>query len=199
MSHMLVKSILTIPNLLTMLRIVGAVSMLFIKKYTVLFYIVFTLCGISDLLDGFIARRTNTVSEFGSRLDSAADLLCYTVVLLRMLPDLWVQVPMKVWYLLWTTILLRVISYGGVALRYHRLASMHTYLNKLTGFLTFILLYFINRPPLAMAAFLAVVAALLSVVEELLIYLYLGGYPEESVQSFAAAIRLKKKRRQAEV
>jgi len=192
----LIKSIFTIPNILTMIRIVGAVAMLFVNKYTMFFYVLYSICGISDLLDGFAARMTNSVSEFGAKLDTAADLLFYSIVLLTLLPDLWVQVPLYVWCLLGVTLLLRLISYGGVALKYHRLAAMHTYLNKCTSMLTFLLAYFINHPPIGIAALLTVLVALLAVIEELSVYLYLGGYPQERVPSFLTAIKVKQQRKE---
>lgn len=96
------KSIIKfIPNILTMSRIV----MSFIFIYTILreftygqdmtsnLIILFLSICASDLLDGKIARKTNSVSKFGAKLDVFADLLYIvisyiTLVNMKVLP-LW--------------------------------------------------------------------------------------------------------------
>ena len=32
-------------------------------------------CGLTDVMDGIIARKTNTVSDFGAKLDTGADFI----------------------------------------------------------------------------------------------------------------------------
>ena len=87
------KKLLTLPNLLTALRIAGAVCMIFMPPLTQAFFIIYTLCGVSDVLDGTIARAWHSESDFGARLDSIADLLFYAVMLLRIFPVLWERLP----------------------------------------------------------------------------------------------------------
>ena len=72
--------LIVLPNFVTGLRMVGTFLLLFTKAFSPAFYVVYSICGISDVLDGFLARRTGTASEFGARLDSVADLLFYTVL-----------------------------------------------------------------------------------------------------------------------
>ena len=64
-----------LPNYITALRMVGSVCLIFIRPLSPLFFGVYTLAGITDALDGYIARKTHTASAFGAKLDSAADLL----------------------------------------------------------------------------------------------------------------------------
>lgn len=97
------------------------------------FYVIYTVCGVSDVVDGVIARATGTTSEFGARLDSIADLSFYTVIIVRLLPSLWIRLPGWFWYLLGAAVLVRLASYVAAAVKFHRFASVHTYLNKLTG------------------------------------------------------------------
>ena len=42
---------------------------------------IYTFAGLTDVLDGWLARKTGRASEFGARLDSVADLLFYSVLL----------------------------------------------------------------------------------------------------------------------
>ena len=78
-------SVKQLPNLMTMLRIVGTVVMAFLPPLCAAFYIVYTICGLTDVLDGWFARRFDAGSEFGAKLDSAADLLFYAVMLIKLM------------------------------------------------------------------------------------------------------------------
>ena len=77
------EKLLTPPNICTMLRIVGTVGLLLIRPLTLPFYLLYTFCGITDVLDGTIARATNSTSEFGARLDGIADLIFYAVMIVK--------------------------------------------------------------------------------------------------------------------
>lgn len=75
--------VLTIPNILSMARLVGVPVFLWLilwkefggpdTKYWAL--LVLALSGISDYLDGKLARRWNQISSLGRILDPAADRL----------------------------------------------------------------------------------------------------------------------------
>lgn len=138
------KNMITVPNCITALRIVGALVLLFLAPLSVAFYIVYTLCGVSDVLDGYIARATKSTSEFGAKLDSVADLTFYTVMMLKILPILWKLLPKWIWFAVAAAIVIRLSSYGVAAARYRRFASMHTYLNKCTGAMLFAVPYFLS-------------------------------------------------------
>ena len=73
-------------NLITCIRILCAAALAFLPVLSSSFYAVYLLAGISDMLDGFIARRTNTTSSLGARLDTLADFAFSAVCLLRLLP-----------------------------------------------------------------------------------------------------------------
>ena len=64
-----------IPNILTASRIIIAIIILFIKPFSISFYIIYGYCGISDLFDGVIARAIKNESSFGSLLDTIGDVL----------------------------------------------------------------------------------------------------------------------------
>ena len=75
-------------NKITALRILGTIVLVFLKVPSAVFYLIYTLTGITDVLDGYFARKTGTASEFGARLDSVSDIIFYTVMLLKLLPSL---------------------------------------------------------------------------------------------------------------
>ena len=165
-----------IPNCITSLRIVGTASLLFIDPLTELFYIIYTLSGLSDLADGFVARATHTTSELGSKLDTIADLLLYAVMIIRVFPVLWERLAVWIWYVLAAALVIRVISYAYVAVCHPQLSAMHTYGNKATGLLAFLVPYFLLLTNATPACGVVVIAAVLSSSEELAIHLVTGEY-----------------------
>ena len=78
----LFKNWKTIPNLLSFLRIVMVpiMSVLFLKGETGWAVFVLFLSGLSDFLDGKIARRFNQISELGKVLDPIADKLTQIMI-----------------------------------------------------------------------------------------------------------------------
>ena len=85
------NNILTIPNLLTFLRmaLVPVFASLLFYGYFGWALFVFFFAGISDGVDGFVARRFNQQSELGTILDPIADkLLMTTAFVILTLPNI---------------------------------------------------------------------------------------------------------------
>ena len=88
------------------------------------------------MIDGAVARKTGTVSEFGSRLDTIADIVFVAVCLIKVIPVL--DVP--VWLYIWITII-AFIKMANIAVGYIRqkeFISVHSLMNKMTGGLLFV-------------------------------------------------------------
>ena len=83
---------------ITSVRMAASLLLLFLPLRSAWFLTVYTLAGLTDALDGWLARKTGTASDFGARLDSMADLLFYAVLLFRLFPVLWRTLPAAVWY-----------------------------------------------------------------------------------------------------
>ena len=165
-----------IPNFITSLRIVGTAIWLFTKPLSKWFYIIYFFTGFTDVIDGFIARRLKITSEFGAKLDSVADMLFYTVMLSVMFPALWDLLPTGIWYLLGIVLAVRLTSYAVAAIKYHRFASTHTWLNKLTGAVVFAIPFVLLLPwdiPLCWA--ICITGGVAS-IEELLIHIASKSY-----------------------
>ncbi len=171
------KSYLTIPNFITCIRLLGTVALPFTSLFSMEFYVVYTICGISDILDGWLARILKQNSEFGSRLDSVADLLFYFVMLLMVFPVLWKKLPWQIWIAVAFIIVLRLVSYCLAAVKYRCFASVHTYANKVTGLLMFTVPYFLPLPFMAIGCIIVCAATMLSSIEEFLIHLLAKEYP----------------------
>ncbi len=162
---------LSIPNLLTLSRIFGAVLMLIMPSLSFEFLFLYTLCGITDALDGYIARKTKTTSELGARLDSIADLTFYFAMVCKLFKRLVSNLPTYVVISAFSVFFVRLISYGVAAIKYHRFSSMHTYLNKATSILVFFIPYLMNTSIFYIFALSICVVALIAALEELYIHL----------------------------
>lgn len=78
------KEIWNVPNVLTMLRIVlvAVFAVVFMKEYYVAAIIIFIVAALTDLLDGYIARRTGKITNFGKLMDPFADKAMLIVALI---------------------------------------------------------------------------------------------------------------------
>lgn len=126
---------------MTSARMAASLLLLFLPLRSAGFFVAYTLTGVTDALDGWLARKTGTASDFGARLDSIADLLFYGAVLIRLFPLLRQALPGEIWYAVTGILLVRLAAYATAAIKYHRFSSLHTWLNKLTGAAVFLLPY----------------------------------------------------------
>lgn len=160
----------------TSTRIVFSFVLLTLPVSSTEFILIYTLIGMTDVLDGWLARKTGTVSDFGARLDSVADLLFYGILLLRLLPTLWLALPQAIWYVVGAVLLVRVLAYTTAAVKYHRFASLHTWLNKLTGGAVFLLPYVFAVSGGVAYGWAVCFLALAAALEELMIHLFRKEY-----------------------
>ena len=126
-----------IANILTGCRILGSILLLFFPVFSLDFYITYLLCGFSDMVDGAIARKTNSTSKFGSQLDTIADFIFVTVSSFKFLP----AIPIPQWLWIWGG-MIAVIKISNIILGYvskKQFIALHTIMNKVTGLLLFLL------------------------------------------------------------
>lgn len=124
-------------NALTLCRIICGLLLLGFPVFSPEFYGLYLLGGITDILDGAIARKTNTVTDFGSKLDSVADFVFIVICLAKILPVLNVPAYLFIWIGALAVIKsINVIS--GFAVK-KKFVAVHSFSNKLTGALMFIL------------------------------------------------------------
>ena len=82
-------------NFITGIRILLSFILLFTKIFSPTFYAAYIIAGISDVLDGIVARKFNLQSSFGEKLDTIADICFVGVTLYKLLPAM--QIPMWLW------------------------------------------------------------------------------------------------------
>jgi len=124
-------------NLITAIRILCSIALLFCAALSPWFYALYITAGISDMVDGWVARKTNTISEFGSKLDTVADIIFVAVCLVKLLPVLHLPVWIYVWVGIIAGIKVFNIVYSYVVRK--QFLADHSILNKVTGALLFLL------------------------------------------------------------
>ena len=87
-----------IANIITGSRIVLSLPLLFIPLSSAWFYALYLLCGLSDMIDGTVARRTSSASEFGARLDMVSDFVFMSVALIKFVPHFHIPVAILIPY-----------------------------------------------------------------------------------------------------
>ena len=78
------KTIYSIPNLLSLLRLalVPVLALTAAQGQASWFLVLLAVSLLSDMLDGYFARKLQQTSELGARLDSWADMLTYAAMIL---------------------------------------------------------------------------------------------------------------------
>ena len=134
-----------------------------------LFYVVYLLGGASDILDGSIARVTNTTSRLGATLDSIADFLFISIVFFKILPV--IELNRKIIICIIITLLIRLTSIIVAYYKYKSFALLHTYANKITGLLMFLSVFLLHKVDINLLGLILCLSAIISANEELLIHL----------------------------
>ena len=126
-----------VANIITSFRILGSISLLFFPVFSSAFYITYLFCGFSDMIDGTIARKTNSVSDFGAKIDTAADLVFVIISLVKWLPT----IHITWWLWIWggTIAIIKIINIIWGYISKKQFISLHTFMNKVTGLLLFLL------------------------------------------------------------
>lgn len=123
-------------NIITGIRIALIIALLYCPVFSREFFMLYIAAGASDMIDGAVARKTGTVSEFGSKLDTIADIVFVAVCLIKVLPAL--DVP--VWLYIWIVIIafIKVVNITAGYIRQKEFISEHSMINKVTGVLLFV-------------------------------------------------------------
>ena len=153
-----------IANGITVGRLLLSLLLLGVPACTPAFYVLYGLCGLTDMIDGPVARRMGTVSRRGARLDSIADLVFCGVCFYRLFPVL--RFPLWLWAWVALVFMGRVGNVGWGYRRFGRLVLLHTPLNRLTGALLFLFPFAMGVTDGTAAAILLCAAASVATAEE---------------------------------
>lgn len=149
---------------ITALRIVLAAAMVLTPPFSAAFWLCYAGAGISDGLDGFVARKLNQQSAAGARLDSVADLFFFAAILWIAFAHM--EIPR--WMGAGTAAVagLRLVVYGIGWIKFRAFSALHTWANKATGALLFAFPLLCALLGLTAAGAVLLTAALASSLEE---------------------------------
>ena len=154
-----------LANCITLSRILFSILMLASSPNAFTFALLYLLCGVTDVLDGFAARKLHIESEIGEMLDSAADLFFACIYAVKILPLM--DIPFWIW--IWTVII-AVIKITGILVaskKAHKLLIKHSFGNRFTGILLFLLPVSVFITDVKYTATLVCIAATGTVIKEI--------------------------------
>ncbi len=153
-----------IPNLLSMSRIVLCLPLLLVDAMTLPFWTLYVIAGLTDMLDGFLARRWGVESKFGARLDSLADFMLVLAVGYKLFP--YMKLPTALWMMIGLIALVKMVNAICSYVVRHRIEYLHTKANKLTGFLLFIGMMIVGQSYFIPVAWVIACIALFAAIQE---------------------------------
>ena len=151
------NKIIQLPNIITLLRIAGSIGLLLCDVTGVIIY---GLCGLSDIVDGWLARKFKCITKTGALLDSVADICFVACCAWKLLPIL--ELPQWLWLWAGVIVAIKVVNQLLALVMYGRCCFPHTLANKWAGFLLFIAvpMKVWSIIPISIAAFVATFAAI---------------------------------------
>lgn len=128
------KNIYSIPNLLSLLRLalVPVLAVAACLNEAKLFLLLLGISLLSDMLDGYFARKLHQVTEFGARLDSWADMATYAMMILG-LNLIWPVIFEKQLIYLVAATLSYILPVIVALIRFSSFPSYHTWGAKLAA------------------------------------------------------------------
>ena len=148
-------------NAITISRIVSSLILLLCPTLSASFYCVYVLTGITDFLDGFIARRTHTTSQLGAKIDTMADTIFVVVCFLP-------EIRFPLWIYIWIVVV-AIIKIINIILGFmvnKKYPAVHSVMNKITGVILFLLPLTFARIDLRYSGAFACVVATFAAIQE---------------------------------
>ena len=153
-----------IANIITGSRIVFSIALLFFPPLSSAFYVLYAAAGLTDMIDGPVARKTNTVSVLGAKLDTIADFVFVAVCLIKLMPVL--DIPVWLWVWIAVIALIKIINILSGVVMYKKLTAVHSVMNKVTGALLFALPFTISFVDLKYCAIVVCSVATFAAIQE---------------------------------
>ena len=130
------KKYITVPNSLSFYRLIAFPLILWfaLTGKEDLFAIFLVVNLLTDVADGYIARKFNMESEFGARLDSMADNFTYLLAFIGIyIFKLEEFLPHIISFLFWIVMLISALLFSVI--KFKRFPSLHLYSWKIGGYI----------------------------------------------------------------
>ena len=153
-----------IANIITFCRILGSIGLLFCPVFSACFYGLYIFCGLTDMVDGTIARKTGAASSFGSRLDTVADFLFVISSFVKLAPV--IRIPVRIWG--WAAVigLGKLVNLVRSFTQTKQMPALHTIANKATGLCLFLLPLTMSFVDLRYTAPVVCITATIAAIQE---------------------------------
>lgn len=119
------------PDIISLSRAVAAVGLLFTPVFGVPFWVLYLWCGVSDMIDGPLARRLGAESKAGAAIDSIADFVFVAIACVRIIPAL--ALPGWLWLIVGIIAVVQVIRMCFLYLRKGGWDGLHDRVNRVVG------------------------------------------------------------------
>ena len=116
---------------------IGSIGLLFCPMFSACFYGLYIFCGLTDMVDGTVARKTGAASSFGARLDTVADFLFVIASFVKLIPV--IRIPVWTWVWVAVIAVVKLVNLFWGILGRKQIPSLHTIANKATGLCLFLL------------------------------------------------------------
>ena len=126
-----------LANVITGCRILFSAIIFWVPVFSPVFYGCYLAAGCTDMIDGTIARKLGTESEFGSKFDTIADIVFVAAAAYKMFPVM--EIPKGIWIWIGVIALIKIINIISGFVAEKQFVSVHTAANKITGLLVFLL------------------------------------------------------------
>ena len=190
-----------LPNAITISRMVMTATLIFIPPLTPLSIFIFVLAGLTDMVDGTLARKIKDAhSNLGAELDSIADMFMVIVSIFVIVPamNLW---P-RLWYFFIAALVFKMLSAVPGIIKHRKFFFLHTLSNKFLALILFggAIMYFILGGHIAVNIFFVflIVAVFLITLEEMVIISMLD-YPNKNIKGFWQIKRINEEYRKTNV
>ena len=140
------ENIANVPNAISFYRLVTfpVILLLGIYGYEQLFVILLCINLVSDIFDGFIARKFNLTTRFGAALDNLADIGTYLLALYGVFTFRWSEIQPHAWFL-YLFLAIFLLSYLVAFIRLGKIPGLHLYSAVSAGYVqgTFFFVLFV--------------------------------------------------------
>ena len=126
-----------IANIITSCRLLGSIGLLFCPVYSSCFYGLYIFCGLTDMVDGTVARKMGAASSFGAKLDTVADFLFVIASFVKLVPV--IRIPVWIWGWVAVIAVVKLVNLVWGSTQMKQMPSLHTIANKATGLCLFLL------------------------------------------------------------
>ena len=158
-----------VPNMISALRIILSVLLIPLIPNRIGFIAIYITIGITDVLDGLIARKLGCESDFGAKLDSIADFIFYLILTVMFIKLYFSSLEVTHQFALIVIIFARLANMLLTKLKYKKVIFIHTLANKTSGVIVYLIPLVFLFAKNGIVIWIILIIVFIAAIEELLI------------------------------